>query len=795
MAKIFNTDLLDNFERSSNPVDALLDLEIQRAEERLNTDKKGVGAQFITLLVENGNRRQLDEESIVQTMKQKKGLGRKEVQTLIESLLAADIIRRNGRGNYEISSNMLALKASQKVEAENRVLRNIESTIRDRFSRDELLDKQYLDYISPSLELLDLNQGEKAFIERSRKAIYRQKRRRTYMVILMVTLLSLLAAFSFFLYWEAQAQADMAMANEAKAYEQEAEARKQREAALAAKEKADDLAKSADQLKLEAIAARDTARQQQRIAESLRLEAESAADSILKLKDEALRTADTLSILRDDAKREAREADRLRELAQEEEEKAKVARQKAERLNRIISSWNVADRSLQIEDSRLRGLIAREVYNINVADKENGNAMHPNVFSALYSAVTSLVRDNFGQERFRKEKGHMGAIRDILYHPEEDVFFTTGSDGHTIKWTLRDWNTLDKPDLERTRIDTSNRINNSLDFNYGKNMLLIAGENQLLRTIPISGGASTEYIYSPGIDEYFKSSFSIGNDLIAFGKEQVAIFTNPNQQPVVLSKSPSKAVTFIDAGSLTVGLSFYGYYDNYAYQLEVDVVSGVGTRKDKLEFIGRSKEVSFGEISAANLLQYGEKGLLVLGFQSGGLLLIEVNINPDSTPLLSLPTENQVQFFQLHQAPISDLEFDRSGQKLAVASLDRSVSIWELKNRKYADPAYLPIVLEDHENWVMAVAFSNDSEHLITGDKDGNLSFWNLDPSSYAGAICELLKNSYEADKEEQMRVDIRQQKTPTEFSYGRMTREEYQRYFGNAFLFNGIDVCREIEN
>jgi len=65
-----------------------------------------------------------------------------------------------------------------------------------------------------------------------------------------------------------------------------------------------------------------------------------------------------------------------------------------------------------------------------------------------------------------------------------------------------------------------------------------------------------------------------------------------------------------------------------------------------------------------------------------------------------------------HEDVVAGLCFRRDGKKLASASYDRTVRVWDVESRK------LERTLTAHSDFVHAVAFMPDGKHLVSGSKD-----------------------------------------------------------------------------
>jgi WD40 repeat protein len=84
-----------------------------------------------------------------------------------------------------------------------------------------------------------------------------------------------------------------------------------------------------------------------------------------------------------------------------------------------------------------------------------------------------------------------------------------------------------------------------------------------------------------------------------------------------------------------------------------------------------------------------------------------------------------------HTAMVNKMVFNHKGNKLATASWDHSVRIWNLNN-----PYTTPILLNDHNDWVWSVAFSRDDQYLLAGCRDNLIRTWLLDMDRMANMIC-----------------------------------------------------------
>ncbi|MEL7148838.1 MAG: hypothetical protein AAFO69_20860, partial [Bacteroidota bacterium] len=86
------------------------------------------------------------------------------------------------------------------------------------------------------------------------------------------------------------------------------------------------------------------------------------------------------------------------------------------------------------------------------------------------------------------------------------------------------------------------------------------------------------------------------------------------------------------------------------------------------------------------------------------------------------------------EGPVMDLKFSPDDKYLGAASTDKTARVWSMK-KIYE----LPIVLDDHNDWVFTLDFHPDGNYLVTGSKDKLIRKWPVQPDGMASEICDLL--------------------------------------------------------
>lgn len=756
--KKITLDSLNQVGSGNNMVEDLLDQQVHEIETILGGNYRGMGNKILSMFVQSGNRVQLSENVIASELHDKKGIGAAMVQRILEQMVQSNLLRKTPGGKLELSNNLLAQRAFQKVEAENRVLRTMRSTIRDRMARKELLDEQYLNYITSSLDQLELIPEEAKFVEDSRDAIQRRKRRRGFLLTLFITALSLMAFWATLQTWEARKNSkELAIIN------QELEESRDSLSVAADNEKAANIAiqqslnvaleekKRADSLATIAAAnekrARSEAARASENARQARLEkarAEREADGAI-LASEAARRAQAEAVL------SAERAERLREEAENAEKEAEIARQRAVVFSNAVVALNAALKSQELDDARLQALVARQSYNIVNASPELGLTRHPYIYNALYYAVKNLDPSL----RFRN-KAHGGSVRDIVFQRNGRRFFTTGSDGQVVQWDIEAWNALGVPAHRRTTLPIEgNAVHNALALSSNENLLLVGGELDFLQVYNLSNKMLKRYEVlegkgrHQGMDEVYAADFlDNNNELVVMSRNHLYYFRDENTPGRVLPKINSSANTFLRSGQETIPLSVQFKYPattNYNAMTEFNVeglINGKMLRQER-----QTRQITaqnrYGNLTALAAEEINGVGLLAFGFENGQIMLGRMDAK-------RLDIDTLIPLFKQNQAAIVDLAFSANGRYLAAASLDGRATLWDLRISQN-DPTYQPLLLEDHEGWATSLCFSPDERYLLVGTKKGEVAFWNLEPRVYAEHLCNQLRLQFTGPRYDEM--------------------------------------------
>jgi WD40 repeat protein len=122
-------------------------------------------------------------------------------------------------------------------------------------------------------------------------------------------------------------------------------------------------------------------------------------------------------------------------------------------------------------------------------------------------------------------------------------------------------------------------------------------------------------------------------------------------------------------------------------------------------------------IQEKNRLEGHQEAVTSVSFSADGQRL--ATASRDGTVKLWNRQGKQLATLKGHQGAVYGVSFSPDGQRLATASQDRTVVLWDLQGRKLA-------TFRGHENSVYSVSFSPDGKHLASTSRDRTARLWDL---------------------------------------------------------------------
>jgi WD40 repeat protein len=130
--------------------------------------------------------------------------------------------------------------------------------------------------------------------------------------------------------------------------------------------------------------------------------------------------------------------------------------------------------------------------------------------------------------------------------------------------------------------------------------------------------------------------------------------------------------------------------------------------------------------------------------------------------LYNLLTNKVINELHGHTARVNDLAFSNNGKRLATASWDGTIQIWNMD-----DLDDLPYYLTDNgESYAWDLTFSPQDDYLVVGTRNGKIKKWAINNSSLASQICQHISRN--------------------------MTKEEWQRYVSDEVEYE--NTCKNVE-
>ena len=541
--------------------------------------------------------------------------------------------------------------------------------------------KRYHPAFERTMAFLKHSEEEYA-LEQREKELAQKRRLRTARITALimggaVVICILFLIYAFIQQTEAERQRERAEQQSEKALIASDSAKYQAKLALQEKERANQQMKLAEERGIAAMLASDSAKQQARLAEFQRNKAQ-----------EATKEANLAS---EQAKRSEQAAKKSEKIAQREKEQAT-------KLQYLATAKAISSKAVQLNDQQLKGLLARQAYVFD--ERYNSYRYNPDIYSGLYSALKS-----FDDPFAKRIKAHDKAARVVISSEEANVFYTGGSQGEVIQWSIENGNwKADSIAGKRPR-----RVVKSMYLDQADQSLYVAGQ-----LIDKNGKTL--------IEKYDLAARSKPVEEIT-GVEGSFVKMRGTASGILLLDQGGKSIKLLSEGKVSTIFTS----DTKINDFDFDGTNGgiwLAKANGDLSFLtGDSKKDSVIYHNENPITSVKSFFYLVIGDNKGRLKLFMDQNYSTYTDLTG------------HEGNIDDLSISKDGLFLLSASKDKTVRVWNM-----SEPTKPPLVLDDHSNWVWSADISPQNDFVYTVNEDGYLRIWPLSMSKMADKLCSYIE-------------------------------------------------------
>lgn len=410
----------------------------------------------------------------------------------------------------------------------------------------------------------------------------------------------------------------------------------------------------------------------------------------------ALRNERSANASRKKAEEQTEKALEQEKIANKAREKAITEEQKALKLRMFSIARSMSVKSLQEPDITTKSLVSRQAYNFYFDN--GGTGTDPDIYNALYYSVKALMGDGFNNLN-----GHTDNVRSIVTSASSDKFYSTSSDGRILAWTPAANNTFANTEISYNE----EQVNKAMDLSSDGKTLIVAGDYPYLM------------IYDLADSRFKPKKIQTGS------RQTLFLILTPDNKQVVHVGSNRKIMLYDFESTTEIAAPEIKLNALVIDPMGQNIVAGfengtVVAYDMKNNYAAKTlyTEPSGNSITS---LQFSDNGkLLAVGTIKGRVRVLNSAQGSVITTLTG------------HTARVNQICFNHGGNKLATASFDHTVRIWDLDNLYNQ-----PVVLDDHKDWVWSIAFSKDDSYLFAGCRDKLVRAWILDIHHLANTICQ----------------------------------------------------------
>ncbi|MBI1221689.1 MAG: hypothetical protein GC180_03710 [Bacteroidetes bacterium] len=575
---------------------------------------------------------------------------------------------------------------------------------REKQNPTETWAKPFNPHFHQAMKFIQASEKEKWYAEKD------SRRRRFFANVVITLVLLVLSVLSIWAYSErnnAEKSAQDALLKKAEADTMRNKAEEQTQLALDNFKEA----RQQEQLALKQKEATEVERQR-----AIEL-AEKARVSKIRAENESKRAIES-SILANQQRQSAlyqkQVSDSLRIIAEQEEKKATKLR--------ILSlAQNLAIRSKLADttnfDKQVKALLTLQAYRFQIA--QGGNPFDPVIMNALLSATRTYQKSS----EYLSYR-HNDAVLSLQACPNQDMIVSSGNDGKLLFSTSQL-----KPAKESDK--SMPMILDNLSYNASGERLAVSCDNRSIMVYSDQDPSKAQFTIIGKHDDEITAVVWNGSQIISASLDQhIRVFDSKTGEQLKSIELTSKPLAL--AVNPDKELVYAGCKDGKI--IEINLKDGT----NKVYY-----EVYNDRITS--LVTSNDHSVLVFGTGNGKCKGIGLN--------------QQSELFELngHRAGIENMRFHPSQKLLATACFDGKVRLYDLENWQSSPP----VEYDEHNDWVMDVAFTSDGLTLFSASKDKTLRSYPVFASQMADYLTKKIGRNF-TSKEWNLYIgeDIPYQKT-----------------------------------
>lgn len=370
--------------------------------------------------------------------------------------------------------------------------------------------------------------------------------------------------------------------------------------------------------------------------------------------------------------------------------------------------------------TELKALIAHQAYKF----WKNGNVepyvSHLNVYTSLYEANKYLGYDSVRDMAYNQVGFHSNRVTSVVFGKDPNYYYSSSADGRVLKWDLRNPHGIPETVYE------SDKIVQSIEMSSDGEVLMAIFYQEGLALIPTNqnGNSDIRVLEDPQ-------------------PVQTATFMPNERKYLSVSKEGNLILKGFNAKSDTLGKTALK-----VNKLQISEKNGTiyaGTEQGVLEAWQKPYEVEDNPIK--DVMENWRKQSY-FGYQLGTFSIKCLDISPDGNTLAigrdrgdvilwDIMQKRLIRLINGHQSTVTDIQFSPTSDLLLTTSRDGTARIWDLK-----DSRKLPVILEDHDDWVFTGSFNLSGDQVITGGGDDFIRTWPVSPDFFAKRICSMISRS-----------------------------------------------------